>query len=333
MVSGITQMTFLMKHFLCCIIAAANISGYAQTTDKVLARVTYNFSHLRDTTKRDQVHTEAMRLIIGKNASLYTSAFNVAQADEIRQMMTKSAGQQGAFMSVGSNLRSTLPATARGSFESITMPTLTDYYFFSKTRKFYTKEQLDRSYLVEEDAPEIKWKTTSDTSSFFGIVCRKATTYFKGRNWTAWYSEELPFQSGPWKLNGLPGLIIEAYDDSNEVQFRFAGIEKENSANSSSPDKTKSGTAGMPPEMQNYINDMSSYLGDEIRLPENIIRTSVSGINKLKKAMEKDPEGFFKSQMGAAPIVYGRTAMSTVSLTAGFTIGTQENNPIEKSGK
>lgn len=322
-----------MKHFLIGIMAATTISSYAQTADKVLARVTYNFSHLRDTTKRDQVHTEEMLLIIGKNVSLYTSAFNVAQAGEIKQMMMKPEAQQGSFMSVSSNLRSTLPATAGGSFENISIPTLTDYYFFSKTHKFYTKEQLDRPYLVEEDAPKINWKTTNDTISFSGIVCQKAEAYFRGRNWIAWYSEELPFQSGPWKLNGLPGLIIEAYDENKEVQFKFAGIEKVNPATSSAPDKSKSKTAGMQPEMRNYINDLGSYLGDEIKLPENIIRTNLSGINKLKKAMEKDPEGFFKSRMDAAPVVSGRTAMSSVSMTAGFTIGTQENNPIEKPEK
>ena len=295
------------------------MSCYAQTTDKVLARVTYSFSHLRDTTKRDQVHTEEMLLMIGRNSSLYTSAFNVAQAGEIKRMKSKSTAQQGTFMSVSSTVRSTVSATAGGSFESIAMPTLTDYYFFSKTHKFYTKEQLGRSYLVEEDAPEINWKTSNDTISFSGIVCRKATAYFKGRNWTAWYAEEIPFQSGPWKLNGLPGLILEAYDDSREVQFKFAGIDKINSE-----------TAGMQLEIQNCINDMNSYQGGEIRLPENIIRTDVSGINKLKKAMERDPEGFFKSQMDAAPLISGRIAMSTVSLNSGFTIGTQENNPIER---
>ncbi len=44
--------------------------AFAQNPDKVLARVTYNFNHIQDTTQKERPYTETMLLIVGKNAVL-----------------------------------------------------------------------------------------------------------------------------------------------------------------------------------------------------------------------------------------------------------------------
>lgn len=44
--------------------------------------------------------------------------------------------------------------------------------------------------------------------------------------WTAWYTLDLPYDDGPWKLCGLPGLILEAQEREGVFAFRFAGIER-----------------------------------------------------------------------------------------------------------
>src|SRR5690606_30147036 len=112
---------------------------------------------------------------------------------------------------------------------------------------------------------QIDWKLSKDTASFSGIKCKKATARFKGRNWIAWYAPELPFQSGPWKLNGLPGLIIEAYDDKNEVKFQFAGIENITEANTQENNETNQPTPGTTIRIGGL--NTSDYLGKEIKLP------------------------------------------------------------------
>ena len=43
-------------------------------------------------------------------------------------------------------------------------------------------------------------------------VEHRATGKLYGKQWTAWYTEEMPSSAGPWKLRGLPGLIIKAED-------------------------------------------------------------------------------------------------------------------------
>jgi GLPGLI family protein len=62
---------------------------------------------------------------------------------------------------------------------------------------------------------------TSQEKIIGGFQCKQAFTSFRGRDYEAWYAVSLPLPMGPWKLNGLPGLILEAKDKEEEVVFQF----------------------------------------------------------------------------------------------------------------
>lgn len=70
----------------------------------------------------------------------------------------------------------------------------------------------------------LNWKIHTETKQIGSFLCKKATTRFRGRNYTAWFTPKIAVQDGPWKLHGCPGLILEAYDDTDEVLFLFEGI-------------------------------------------------------------------------------------------------------------
>lgn len=55
-----------------------------------------------------------------------------------------------------------------------------------------------------------------------------AETDYHGRHWTVWFTPEIPLQDGPWKLCGLPGLILEATDSTDQHSFIATGIENSN---------------------------------------------------------------------------------------------------------
>jgi GLPGLI family protein len=55
---------------------------------------------------------------------------------------------------------------------------------------------------------------------------QKATTEFAGRKWTAWFAEELPFNDGPYKFKGLPGLIVKISDETNSHSMELRGTSK-----------------------------------------------------------------------------------------------------------
>ncbi len=56
-------------------------------------------------------------------------------------------------------------------------------------------------------------------------ICKGARAFFKGRTYICWYSTEIPIPEGPWKLGGLPGLILEAYDEQDDLHFTLRNIE------------------------------------------------------------------------------------------------------------
>ena len=83
----------------------------------------------------------------------------------------------------------------------------------------------DPIIVVEPNLPKINWKTTRESKKIGIFVCFKAIATFRGRNYQAWFTPDLPIPSGPWKLHGLPGLILEAQDSQAEYKYIFQSIE------------------------------------------------------------------------------------------------------------
>lgn len=77
---------------------------------------------------------------------------------------------------------------------------------------------------VKESIPKINWSIKDETKKIGQFVCKKAICEFRGRNYTAWFTTQVPLPFGPWKLQGLPGIILEAYDTNKEVYFYFKSI-------------------------------------------------------------------------------------------------------------
>ncbi len=69
-----------------------------------------------------------------------------------------------------------------------------------------------------------KWMISDSTKIILGYDCIMAVADYHGRHWTVWFTPDIPIQDGPWKLSGLPGLILEAAEDSGQHHFTATGI-------------------------------------------------------------------------------------------------------------
>lgn len=83
-------------------------------------------------------------------------------------------------------------------------------------------------YSYSELTESPNWEIKKETKEILGYQCQLATCNFRGRIWEAWFTPEIPVKEGPWKLFGLPGLVLEAKDSKNHYSYRATGISTQN---------------------------------------------------------------------------------------------------------
>ncbi|OAB27750.1 GLPGLI family protein [Flavobacterium fryxellicola] len=80
-------------------------------------------------------------------------------------------------------------------------------------------------FTVEDTWLKIDWKIQEDTTKIGNFNCKKAIGEFRDRTFIVWFTEEIPMPYGPWKLYGLPGLILQAEDKEKMFSVKFKSIE------------------------------------------------------------------------------------------------------------
>lgn len=172
-------------------------------------RFFYDYKFISDSTDKSAVTSEVMLLDIDKNGSNYYS--------------------QQKFV-VDSTAKADLEKQLKSSPNNISIhrkdkPGMVSYKVTKQYPDFktylFTGISSD-SYKIEEDQkPE--WKILPDKQKVGEYNAQKATTNFGGREWTAWFSTDLPFQDGPYKFYGLPGLIVKIEDKSGSHSITLIG--------------------------------------------------------------------------------------------------------------
>lgn len=75
------------------------------------------------------------------------------------------------------------------------------------------------SWIYEEEWEKPTWEITDSTCTIGEYECILAISEYRGRRWYAWFTPEIAISEGPWKLCGLPGLILEAHDERKHYQY------------------------------------------------------------------------------------------------------------------
>lgn len=83
---------------------------------------------------------------------------------------------------------------------------------------------IPKRYLVKGAMEKTEWAISEDTLTLGGYLCHRATGMYAGRVWNVWFTENIAVSVGPWKLGGLPGLILKAEDSRRIHSFVLCGL-------------------------------------------------------------------------------------------------------------
>lgn len=195
------------------------LSAYAQQGHELISKskyvATYQMVYLTDTiegTKKDdrfmlQIAEDGLSRWVSEYSYRIDSIYTLPDALKIIRAEIREAFSQNK-----------LPNSKRSS-EYI-------YKNYPKGEVTVTDYIVLQDYIYSDQLHPQEWELKDSIQMVQGYECHLASTIFRGREWYAWYAPELPLDNGPWKLGGLPGLILEAYDAHRHYHYSLIGFEE-----------------------------------------------------------------------------------------------------------
>ena len=260
--------------------AKPNKKDENKVIDKLKYTITYRTKSVRDTTKTDSegrydYENDDMQLEVGEKVSYFYSATYRAYEEELRKSVD------------ANNIAIPTSTSARGSISM-------DFYRNYPTGKStYLDKVIREKFRITEPLEQPQWDIIADsTKQILNYDCQMARCTFKGRTWTAWFTADIPLDNGPWKLCGLPGLILRAYDSKQQYIFDCVGMKQAGEAENITydPKFDKYATATMK-EFVDYQakavpEDALAASGIKIEVPEEM---KAELMKKLAKPMPSNP--------------------------------------------
>ena len=191
-----------LKLLFILIFFSFRISAQGTIKEKFDYEVIYKLSFKLDSTLVNP-ESEYMMLYMGKDYSYYISRAQNFE-DEIK---------------------------VKGNSGSTSKNALTNFHYqilkeIKSDRLFYIHQIASDRFYFGQDKNIFNWQIETETKEIKGYKVQKAITNFAGRDYVAWFTPDVPISDGPYKFNGLPGLILEISDVENEWNFEFFGLKK-----------------------------------------------------------------------------------------------------------
>ncbi|WP_407481402.1 GLPGLI family protein [Elizabethkingia meningoseptica] len=237
----------------------------AFSTNAQTQRFTYEYKFAIDSTRRDSIKTELMILDVSKSGSKYYSKTKFESDSILMAEINKSIKMgSGSLQIKSSGYRGRVNYTIEKNYPDYKTYLLTNVGAIGGNNK----------YRVFDDR-KMTWKIFPDKQKIGEFNTQKAEATFAGRKWIAWFTTEIPFQDGPYKLRGLPGLIVKAESSDKTHIMELKGIKKVNDQQSS---------ASAPPDLPIFKNK-----------PLDITQAQYA---KLEEQYKKDPGQSMREMLG-----------------------------------
>ena len=221
-----------MKHLLIIIsVAFFVLPAIAQdNTDQATIRCYYLFSQKKKT--GDITVKDTMTLDIGSQISRYYDVSRLQRDSIFHSILPNLDASRIKSVSILKDREPDFSANSLGdSYRNNAYHGISEQIY--KNRKdgkitMFDIVGLGDRYKGNDPVGVLNWAISSDTTSFLDYICQKATLKFRGRNYEAWFSPQIPVNDGPWKFFGLPGLILKVKDTEDQFDFECIGLENLN---------------------------------------------------------------------------------------------------------
>ena len=189
----------------------------AEKLDEVLYRIVYNAETRK--AENGKIAAETAYLDIG-NEVTYFYNYDLFRYQFVRDSLRGKGYNDKQISDYNVDNKVQLP--------SMRFSVLRNYPSVGKT--LYSHFIPNDYYYYEEETPQIDWQLIAGDTTLLGYQCQKATCKFRGREWTVYYTMDIPISEGPYKFCGLPGLVMYAADSKGDFTFSCIGIESPNVA-------------------------------------------------------------------------------------------------------
>ncbi|WP_081713141.1 GLPGLI family protein [Bacteroides neonati] len=211
-------------HKMIVMLVAIGISFVYGKAQQVLGeaslKCSYTHTYLKDTLNNIQ-SKDLLYLQIGKTLSKCYSYYTF-QSDSLSQAKDGSEIRRQLLKKAIADAKGGIP---QGGFPYKRMRTYV-YKNYPQGKMTVTDGISTQDYIYEDELNAQNWQISDSVKTIMDYSCQKAVCNFRGRQWTAWFSTDIPISDGPWKFGGLPGLILEVYDKQKQYHYFINGLEK-----------------------------------------------------------------------------------------------------------
>lgn len=180
--------------------------------DKTKQNIYYNYVYTPDRKEKEKNKSSLTVLQIGENHFKFTDIFLLKNDSLDKQFsLLKNLGIK--------ELKSSILIKSKIVFKKSIIKDLSNDSITVQGNVHSIK------YEYKEKIPDLNWVLKKENKSILNYEAKKATVSYGGRKWTAWYTEEIPINLGPYVFGNLPGLILELYDDDEKFYFTALGID------------------------------------------------------------------------------------------------------------
>ncbi len=113
------------------------------------------------------------------------------------------------------------------------------YKDFNKELIYSNYSILNHNFYVKDKIEQLNWTLLDSTETILNYNCQIAKTKFRGRTYLASFTKDIVSSNGPWKFQGLPGLILKVVSINDLYEsFEMECIEIQNNSKNNNVEET-----------------------------------------------------------------------------------------------